>query len=82
MLIYQQLPERNILAYDHDEGTGGGGGGADRGIMIYMQLFFVVQPLISIQCLLRFRLVCPIIYFHLKILSFLSGLIDQYFYIL
>ena len=48
--------------------------------MICMQLLFVVQPLISTQCLLcLFRLVCLIIYFYLKILSFLSMLIVQLF---
>ena len=48
---------------------GGGGGEAVCGIMIFMQFCFVAKSSISIQCLLRFRLVFPIIYFYLKIFS-------------
>ena len=75
MLIYHQQPEGKKRADDHDEGLGK----AVCGIMIYMQFFFVIQSLISTQCSLRFRLVCPIIYFYFKIFSFLSRLIVQYF---
>ena len=71
MLIYQQLVSRLPRG-----GNGGGGGGAVCGIMIFMQFCFVAKSSISIQCLLRFRLVFPIIYFYLKIFSFFFVWID------
>ena len=54
----------------------GNGEEAVCGIMICKQLFFVAQPLISIQCLLRFCLACTIIYFYLKTFSFFFVWID------